>query len=46
MNNFRRLSTPYQRLLIGVIFITIVVGLVILKDMITAEEDTRLGEHS
>ncbi|MGB3716533.1 MAG: hypothetical protein WA996_19105 [Candidatus Promineifilaceae bacterium] len=46
MNRIRQLPSNVQRVIIGLIFLTLLVGLVFLKDMIKTEEDQRSLESS
>ncbi len=46
MDQFGKMPANIQRVIIGVIFLVIIVGIVILKDMIATEEETKLSEES
>jgi hypothetical protein len=44
MDRFQQLPSNVQRVIIGLIFLTLLVGLVLMKDMIKTEEDKRILE--
>jgi hypothetical protein len=46
MDRFSKMPANIQRVIIGVVFLVIIVGIVILKDMIATEEETKLSEDS
>lgn len=40
MDSFRQLPGPTQRIIIGILLMLVIATIVILRDMITAEEET------
>ena len=44
MDRFQQLPSNVQRVIIGLIFLILLVGLVLMKDMIKTEEDKRILE--
>jgi hypothetical protein len=44
LERFQQLPSNVQRLIIGLIFLTLLVGIVLLKDMIKTEEEKRVLE--
>jgi hypothetical protein len=46
MDQFQQLPSNVQRVIIGLIFLTVLVGLVVLKGMIKTEQDKRVMESS
>ena len=46
MDQFQQLPSNVQRVIIGLIFLTLLVGLVVLKGMIETERDKEIQEAS
>lgn len=46
LEKFSKLPSGWQRVVIAVIFVVILVGVVLLKQMISAEEDVRHDEDA
>ena len=44
LEQFSKLPSGWQRVIIAVVFVVILVGIVLLKQMISAEEDTSSAE--
>ena len=44
LKQFSKLPSGWQRVIIAVVFVVILVGVVLLKQMISAEEDTSSAE--